>query len=120
MARQSLAEACDDYDALIAPMGPSSEPPIEAATSPPVITVNQTDSIIGAPIELAAGAMDNEAVATTGDGPTIRVAIEASTTPDSAIASGGAITVGAIDAGATIAKGPIINGDFTWGRIYRW
>ena len=54
MARQSLLDACDAYDALIASMGPSSEPPIE------VDTIEDTDMTIPAPSELAVGVMDND------------------------------------------------------------
>ena len=71
MARLPLTEACDVFDAMIASMGPSSEPPIEAATANAVITIDETDRITGAPIELAVGAMDSEAVATAGEGPTM-------------------------------------------------
>ena len=108
MTRQSLPEACDAYDDLVAYRIPSSEPPNEVATPPPVMTINETDSIVGVPIELAAGAMDSEAEVTTRDGPTIRVAIEASTTSDSDTASGGVVTV-AIDVGGATSDGPIIN-----------
>ena len=75
MARLTLAEAYDAFDAMIASMCPSSEPAIETATANAVITIDETDSITRASIELSVGAMDSEVVATTGGGPTISVGI---------------------------------------------
>ena len=90
MARQSLAEACDVHDAMIASMGPE------------VIIIDEI-------IELAVGAMDSEVVAITADGLIIRVAIDVAIIPDSVVASGGLITFCVIDSGDVITKGFMIN-----------
>ena len=113
MARQSLAGACDVYNAMIASMGTE------------MILIDET-------IGLAVGAMDSEAVDTTGDGPIIRADAEATppTTIDSvpisfdgsmadgALAAGGAI--GAITDsvhGATAGGEPIADDGVTINRV---
>ena len=112
MARQSLAEACDVYDAMVASMGPE------------VILTEET-------IGLAVGDMDSEAVDTTGDGAIIRDDAEATppTTIDSvptsvdrfiadgALAVGGAFGISTDGAhGATAGGEPIADDGITINR----
>ena len=75
MARLQLSDALDIYDAMIDSMGPA------------VITIG------------------SDVVASTGDGPIAEVVVEANNIQDSAITSGGAITVGAIESGGAITDG---------------
>jgi len=77
MARLQLSDTLDTYDAMIDSMGPA------------VITIDE-------PIDLSVGANDTDVAATTGDGSITEVAMEGNNIPDSPIASGEAITVGAI------------------------
>jgi hypothetical protein len=80
MARQELVAACDTFDAMNETMGPAA------------ITIEETID------------------ATTGDGFTTEVAMEANSLQDSTIASGGAITVCATGADGTITDGAITDG----------